>query len=74
MTSRYEQAAAVRAGALLLERTLPAAVPGYMRYYLQEAGRAAPSDPRAAFASAYSLPDAVREAIARQFDVVLGGI
>ena len=74
VTSRYEQAAAVRAGALLLERTLPAAVPGYMRYYLQEAGRAAPSDPRAAFASAYSLPDAVREAIARQFDVVLGGI
>ena len=74
MTSRYEQAAAVRAGALLLERTLPSAVPGYMRYYLQQAGRAAPADPRSAFASAYSLPDAVREAITRQFDVVLGGI
>ena len=74
VTSRYEQAAAVRAGALLLERVIPAAVPGYMRYYLQQAGRAAPSDPRSAFASAYSLPDAVREAITRQFDVVLGGI
>jgi hypothetical protein len=73
-TTRYEQSAAVRAGALLLERTLPSAVPGYMRYYLQQAGRAAPNDPRAAFATAFAVPDAVRDAIARQLDVILGGI
>jgi hypothetical protein len=73
-TSRYEQSAAVRAGALLLERTIPSVVPGYMRYYLQQAGRAAPNDPRAAFASAFAVPDAVRDAIARQLDVILGGI
>lgn len=73
-TSRYEQAAAVRAGALLLERTLPATATGYMRYYLQQAGRAAPTDPRSAFVAAFGIPDAVRDAIAKQLDVVLGGI
>lgn len=73
-TSRYEQAAAVRAGALLLERTIPSVVPGYMRYYLQTAGRAAPNDPRAAFVAAFALPDAVRDAINRQLEVILGGI
>ena len=73
-TSRYEQAAAVRAGALLLERTIPAAVPGYMRYYLQQAGRAAPTDARNAFTAVFALPDAVRDAIARQLEVILGGI
>jgi hypothetical protein len=73
-TSRYQQAAAVRAGALLLERTVPNVLPGYMRYYLQQAGRPAPVDPRAAFAAAFAVPDAVPAAIARQLDVVLGGI
>ncbi len=74
MTSRFEQAAAVRAGALLLEKTIPAAVPGYMRYYLQAAGRNAPNDARAAFTAAFAIPDSVRDAMIRQFDVVLGGI
>jgi hypothetical protein len=73
-TSRYQQAAAVRAGALLLERAVPNVLPGYMRYYLQQAGRPAPVDPRAAFAAAFAVPDAVVTAIARQLDVVLGGI
>ncbi|MES2177509.1 MAG: hypothetical protein V4550_06555 [Gemmatimonadota bacterium] len=74
LTTRYAQAAAVRAGALLLERVSPLAAPGYMRYYLQQAGRNAPPDPRAAFVAAFSIPDAVRDAITRQFDVILGGI
>jgi len=73
-TSRYEQSAAVRAGALLLERILPTAVPGYMRFYLQSAGRTAPSEPRAAFASTFAVPDPVNDAIARQIEVILGGI
>jgi hypothetical protein len=73
-TARYEQSAAVRAGALLLERVLPSAVPGYMRYYLQTAGRPAPNDPRAAFASMFAVPDAINDAIARQIEVILGGI
>jgi hypothetical protein len=74
VTSRYEQSAAVRAGALLLEKTIPAAVPGYMRFYLQAAGRTPPADPRALFTSTFAIPDAVREALVRQFDVILGGI
>ncbi len=74
LTSRFEQAAAIRAGALLLERTVPNVVPGYMRYYLQQVGRAAPTDPRAAFTAAFALPDAMRDAITRQIEVILGGI
>ena len=73
-TARYEQSAAVRAGALLLERVLPSAVPGYMRYYLQSAGRTAPTDPRTAFTTAFAVPDAINDAIARQLEVILGGI
>jgi hypothetical protein len=73
-TARYEQSAAVRAGALLLERVLPSTVPGYMRYYLQSAGRSAPTDPRAAFASTFAMPVAINDAIARQIEVILGGI
>ena len=73
-TSRFEQAAAVRAGALLIEKTIPAALPGYMRFYLQSAGRPAPTDPRAAFTAAFAIPDSVRDAMSRQFDLVLGGI
>jgi len=73
-TSRYEQSAAVRAGALLLEKVLPSAVPGYMRFYLQSAGRAAPTDPKAAFIATFAVPDAITDAIAKQLDVILGGI
>ena len=74
LTSRFEQAAAVRAGALLVEKTVPKALSGYMRYYLQAAGRTAPNDPRAAFMATFSIPDAMRDAISRQLDTVLGGI
>jgi hypothetical protein len=73
-TAKYEQSAAVRAGALLLERTIPGVVPGYMRYYLKEVGRTPPTEPRAMFTSAFAIPDAVRDAIGRQLDVILGGI
>lgn len=73
-TARFEQSAAVRAGALLLERTIPGAVPGYMRFYLQAAGRSAPTDPRAAFATTFAVPDAVVTAIGRQLEVIMGGI
>ena len=72
--SRYEQAAAVRAGALLLQRTVPGAVFGYMRFYLQAAGYPVPNDPQAAFNSVFGLPTPVRDAIVRQLEVVLGGI
>jgi hypothetical protein len=73
-SARFEQSAAVRAGALLLERTIPNAVPGYMRYYLRAAGRQAPTEPRDAFTTTFAAPAAVTDAIARQLEVILGGI
>jgi hypothetical protein len=72
--SRYEQAAAVRAGALLLEHVMPNAVPGYMRFYLESAGRTAPANPRDAFMTTFAVPTQIGDAIARQVEVILGGI
>ena len=72
--SRYEQSAAVRAGALLLEHVMPNAVPGYMRFYLESAGRTAPTDPRDAFMTTFAVPKAINDAMARQVEVILGGI
>jgi hypothetical protein len=71
---RYTSAAAVRAGALLLQRTAPEAVDGYMRYYLRSVNRSAGSNVAASFAAAFSLPDTIRDALNRQLDVILGGI
>ena len=71
---RYTSAAAVRAGAMLLERTAPEALDGYMRYYLRSVNRAAGSNVAATFTAAFSLPDTIRDALNRQLDVVLGGI
>ena len=71
----YSANANVRAGALLLQRVAPDLAGGYMRYYLRTAGLAAAAgDPSAAFAAAFPVPDTIRDAIARQLDVVLGGI
>lgn len=71
---RYTSAAAVRAGALLLERTAPEALDGYMRYYLRAVNRAPGSNVAASFTAAFSLPETIRDALNRQLDVVLGGI
>jgi hypothetical protein len=71
---RYQSAAAVRGGALLLQRVAPEALDGYMRYYLQSVNRPATSNVQAAFTSTFGLPDTIRDALNRQLDVVLGGI
>lgn len=71
----YTSHAAVRGGALLLERIAPDLRQGYMRYYLAAVGQQAPTgDPRAAFERAFPLPAPILTAIRAQFDVVLGGI
>jgi len=73
--SRYAANANVRAGAILLQRVAPESGAGYMRFYLRSAGLPAPTgDPTTAFASAFPIPDAIRDAITRQLDLVLGGI
>ena len=72
---RYTANAAVRGGALLLQKAAPELLQGYMRYYLQSAGVAVPAgDATASFTATFTLPDAIRDAMSRQLDVVLGGI
>ncbi len=71
---RYTSAAAVRAGAMLLQRTSPEALDGYMRYYLRSVNRSVGSNLTTSFNTAFSLPDTIRDALNRQLDVVLGGI
>jgi hypothetical protein len=67
--------AAVRGGALILQRLAPELLQGYQRFYLRQHGSAVPSgDPASAFISAYSLPQAVADGLARQIDLVLAGI
>lgn len=72
---RLEAAALVRGGEMLLARVAPELAEGYARHYLASAGlNAAVSDPRAALAEAFPLPETIRDAIVRQIDVTLGGI
>jgi hypothetical protein len=71
---RHQSAGAVRAGAMLLERAAPDFVEGYMRYYLSVVGAAVSGDVRAAFNSAFPLPAGIAEGIAREMDIIYGGI
>ena len=71
----YAANAAVRGGAMLLQKAAPQLVAGYMRHYLAATGATPPSaDPTAAFTAAFPLPQVILDAMARQIDVVLGGI
>lgn len=73
--ARYAANAAVRAGAILLQRAVPELAADYMRFYLHAAGITPPAgDPVALFTSTFSIPDAIRDAMTRQIEVVLGGI
>lgn len=74
LAGRYITTGTVRAGAMLLERTAPELLPGYTRYYLSQAGQPVTGDINARLAAVFPLPDAIRQAIQSQLDVVLGGI
>ena len=74
-SARYAANANVRAGAVLLERAIPELASGYKRFYLHSAGVSAPDgDPSALFNATFPIPDAIRDAVTRQLEVVLGGI
>jgi len=45
-----------------------------MIYYLRSVNRPVGSSVQATFTSTFAIPDIIRDAIARQLDVVLGGI
>ncbi|MBY0490957.1 MAG: hypothetical protein K2R93_14030 [Gemmatimonadaceae bacterium] len=74
--ARYTSLAQVLAGAMLLERVAPELRPGYQRYYLTQVGVrvSANADAAALFAQTFSLPTALRDALAKQLDLILGGI
>jgi hypothetical protein len=71
---RYQSAAAVRGGALLLERVAPNLLDGYVRYYLRSVNRAPGANAQSTFIATFGLPDTIRDALTRQLEVVLGGI
>ena len=71
---RYTSAAAVRGGAMLLQRVAPELLAGYARYYLEAAKRPLGANPMTSLAAAFPLPDVIRDALGRQLDVVIGGI
>ena len=71
---RYQSAAAVRAGALFLQRTSPEILDGYMRYYLRSVNRPVGANVQTTFTTTFALTDTIRDALIRQLDVVLGGI
>jgi hypothetical protein len=74
LADRYITAGSVRAGAILLQKISPDLVDGYARYYLHSANKPIGSNATASLALAFPLPEQIRAAIARQIDVVLGGI
>jgi hypothetical protein len=74
--ARYTSLAQVIAGAMLLTRVAPDLREGYQRYYLTQVGVRVPAnaDVAALFDQTFSLPAALRDALAKQLDLVLGGI
>jgi hypothetical protein len=74
-SDRYASLAAVRGGAMILAHIAPELVANYQRYYLAIAkAKPVDGDPSAAFERTFPLPEAVRAAVARQIDIILGGL
>lgn len=71
---RLSSSGLVRGGEMILAKMAPDLVDGYARYYLRAAGVSASGDARAALTREFPLPEAIRSAIQRQVDIVLGGI
>lgn len=72
---KWSTLAAVRGGALLLQRVAPDLVAGYQRYYLSLArAQVGAADPSSQFDATFPLPPRIMNAIERQVDIVLGGI
>ncbi len=74
VADRYASAASVRGGLMLLEKFVPELAEGYARYYVSLTGAAPSASPRAQIAALFPLPDAIRDAIARQINTVDSGI
>ena len=68
----YAPTAAVRGGAMLIERVAPGLLDGYMRFYLSQAGAPIPAgNPEPAFTAAFQLPSAILASLDRQIGAAL---
>lgn len=75
VTVGYAGNGAVRSGLTLLQRVAPELAPDYMRFYLRTLDKPIPAgDPTEAFTAAFPIPTAILTAVAKQIDLVLGGI
>jgi hypothetical protein len=74
LADRFASAASVRGGLMLLEKFVPELADGYARYYVAATGARPSANPRAQITSLFPLPDAIRDAIARQIATVDSGI
>lgn len=70
--ARFDAMAAVRAGAIVLERVAPDLVPGYRDTFVRAVGRS--GDTEAEFAAAFPLPDRVVDGLERRVDFLLSGL
>jgi hypothetical protein len=69
----YAPTAAVRGGAMLMERVAPEFLDGYMRYYLAQTGVTPPAgNVEPAFTAAFQLPSAILASIDGQIGTALG--
>jgi hypothetical protein len=66
--------ATVRGGLMLLEKFVPELADGYARYYIAVSGATPDANPRTQLAARFPIPDAIRDAIARQINNVTSGI
>ncbi|MEP6834309.1 MAG: hypothetical protein ABJB74_13015 [Gemmatimonas sp.] len=74
-TASLVAVAQVYAGLILLQKIAPELAEPYARYYLAQGGKMVPSsNAQEALRSAFPLPAAITTGIARQIEIVLGGI
>lgn len=73
-SARWSSLAAVRGGALMLERVAPELADGYRRYYLRLARQPLSGDVAQRFATTFAIPDNIHVALERQIALILGGI
>jgi hypothetical protein len=73
---RLQTAAALRAGLVLLQRTLPAEADGYARFYLRLLGQPQPAAGTAVSALEAAMPISpeILETMKKQLDLYLGGL
>ena len=75
IAAQYESPAAVRGGAMLLRRVIPALVTGYERYYLRAArARSTGSDVEGEFVRTFPLSPTLLDAVNPQITRLLSTI